>query len=98
MYHLLETLLANITTLVMVIVLGFVLLTRWREKEVIRTDTVHLESTRTDTIPVRYVPSFSVALPFVFNRPSDRAMTKRRAREEKSPKSHKIFAQFKKKL
>ena len=58
MYHLLETLLANITTLVMVIVLGFVLLTRWREKEVIRTDTVHLESTRTDTIPVRYVPSF----------------------------------------
>jgi hypothetical protein len=58
MYHLLETLLANTTTLVLVIVLGFVLLTRWREKEVIRTDTVHLESTRTDTIPVRYVPSF----------------------------------------
>ena len=32
--------------------------TRWREKEVIRTDTVLLESTRTETIPVRYVPSF----------------------------------------
>ena len=37
MYHLLETLLANTTTLSLVIVLGVVLLTRWREKEVIRT-------------------------------------------------------------
>ena len=32
--------------------------TRWREKEVIRTDTVLLETTRTETVPVRYVPSF----------------------------------------
>ena len=32
--------------------------TRWREKEVIRTDTVLLETTRTETVPVRYVPPF----------------------------------------
>ena len=32
--------------------------TCWREKEVIRTDTVLLETTRTETVPVRYVPSF----------------------------------------
>ena len=32
--------------------------TRWREKEVIRTDTIQVETTRTETIPVRYVPSF----------------------------------------
>lgn len=32
--------------------------TRWREKKVIRTDTVLLETTRTETVPVRYVPSF----------------------------------------
>lgn len=32
--------------------------TRWREKKVIRTDTVFLETIRTETIPVRYVPSF----------------------------------------
>lgn len=32
--------------------------TRWCEKEVIRTDTVLLETTRTETVPVRYVPSF----------------------------------------
>ena len=32
--------------------------TRWRKKEIIRTDTVLLESTRTETIPVRYVPPF----------------------------------------
>ena len=32
--------------------------TRWREKEVICTDTVLLETIRTETIPVRYVPSF----------------------------------------
>ncbi|MBR1922199.1 MAG: hypothetical protein IJ838_00400 [Paludibacteraceae bacterium] len=32
--------------------------TRWREKEVIRTDTVQVESTRIETVPVRYVPPF----------------------------------------
>ena len=32
--------------------------TRWREKEVIHTDTVQVETTRTETVPVRYVPSF----------------------------------------
>ena len=32
--------------------------TRWREKEVIHTDTILVETTRTETIPVRYVPSF----------------------------------------
>lgn len=32
--------------------------TRWREKKVIRTDTVFLETIRTETIPVRYVLSF----------------------------------------
>ena len=32
--------------------------TKWREKEVIHTDTIQVETTRTETIPVRYVPSF----------------------------------------
>ena len=32
--------------------------TRWREKEVIRTDTIQVETTRSETVQVRYVPSF----------------------------------------
>ena len=32
--------------------------TRWREKEVIHTDTIQVETTCTETIQVRYVPSF----------------------------------------
>lgn len=32
--------------------------THWREKEVIHTDTIQVETTCTETVPVRYVPSF----------------------------------------
>ena len=32
--------------------------TKWREKEVIHTDTIQVETTRTETVQVRYVPSF----------------------------------------
>ena len=32
--------------------------TKWREKEVIHTDTIQVETTRTATVQVRYVPSF----------------------------------------
>ena len=32
--------------------------TRWREKEITRTDTVQVETTKTKTIQVRYVPRF----------------------------------------
>lgn len=32
--------------------------TRWRDRETIKTDTVTQTLTKTETIPVRYVPSF----------------------------------------
>ncbi len=32
--------------------------TKWREKEVVHTDTIQVETTRTETVQVRYVPSF----------------------------------------
>ena len=32
--------------------------TRWREKEITRTDTIHVETTKTETVQVRYVPKF----------------------------------------
>ena len=32
--------------------------TRWRDRETIKTDTVTNEVVRTETVPVRYIPSF----------------------------------------
>lgn len=32
--------------------------TKWREKEIIHTDTIQVETTCTETVQVRYVPSF----------------------------------------
>lgn len=32
--------------------------TKWREKEIVHTDTIQVETTRTETVQVRYVPSF----------------------------------------
>ena len=32
--------------------------TRWREKEILHTDTIQVETTRIETTQVRYVPSF----------------------------------------
>ncbi len=32
--------------------------TRWRDRETIKTDTVTKEVVRTETVPVRYIPSF----------------------------------------
>ncbi len=32
--------------------------TRWRNRETIKTDTVTNEVVRTETVPVRYIPSF----------------------------------------
>ena len=32
--------------------------TRWRDREIVRTDTVHVLSTTTETVQVRYIPAF----------------------------------------
>ena len=32
--------------------------TRWRDRETVRTDTVHVLSTTTETVQMRYVPAF----------------------------------------
>ena len=32
--------------------------TRWREKEITRTDTIQVETIKTETVQVRYVPRF----------------------------------------
>ena len=32
--------------------------TKWREKEIVHTDTIQVETTRTETVQVRYIPSF----------------------------------------
>ena len=32
--------------------------TRWREKEITRTDTIQVETTKIETVQIRYVPKF----------------------------------------
>ena len=32
--------------------------TRWRDRETVRTDTIHVQSTTTETVQVRYIPAF----------------------------------------
>ena len=32
--------------------------TSWRDRETVRTDTVHVQSTTTETVQVRYIPAF----------------------------------------
>lgn len=32
--------------------------TRWRDRETVRSDTVQVETTKTETVQVRYVPKF----------------------------------------
>lgn len=32
--------------------------TRWRDRETVRTDTIHVLSTTTETVQVRYIPAF----------------------------------------
>lgn len=32
--------------------------TRWRDREIVRTDTIHVQSTTTETVQVRYIPAF----------------------------------------
>ena len=32
--------------------------TSWRDRETVRTDTIHVQSTTTETMQVRYIPAF----------------------------------------